>query len=118
MGEVTAVDLENKTLTVDFYNIGTVTLKGDQLLSLDLGYAITCHKAQGSTIPYLIYCLDYSHFIMLNRQQAYTGITRAKKRGVLIMETKAFNRAVRTNHVVHKRTFLYHFMVGELSIEE
>lgn len=118
MGEVTAVDLENKAITVDFYNIGTVTLKGDQLLSLDLGYAITCHKAQGSTIPYLIYCLDYSHFIMLNRQQAYTGITRAKKRGVLIMETKAFNRAVRTNHVVHKRTFLYHFMVGELSIEE
>ena len=55
---------------------------------------------------------------MLNRQQAYTGITRAKKRGVLIMETKAFNRAVRTNHVVHKRTFLYHFMVGALSIEE
>lgn len=53
---------------------------------------------------------------MLNRQQAYTGITRAKKQAVLIIETKAFNRAVRTNHVVHKRTFLYHFLVGELEI--
>ena len=67
-------------------------------------------------IPYLIYCLDYSHFVMLNRQQAYTGITRAKKQAVLIIETKASNRAVRTNHVVHKRTFLYHFLVGELPI--
>jgi exodeoxyribonuclease V alpha subunit len=116
MGEVVEVDKENNKIVVDFYNIGLVEVKGKNLDNLDLGYAITCHKAQGSTIPYLIYCLDYSHFVMLNRQQAYTGITRAKKQAVLIIETKAFNRAVRTNHVVHKRTFLYHFLVGELEI--
>lgn len=116
MGEIVEIDIENKKVVVDFYNIGLVEMKGKNLDNLDLGYAITCHKAQGSTIPYLIYCLDYSHFVMLNRQQAYTGITRAKKQAVLIIETKAFNRAVRTNHVVHKRTFLYHFLVGELEI--
>lgn len=116
MGEVVEVDKENNKIVVDFYNIGLVEVKGKNLDNLDLGYAITCHKAQGSTIPYLIYCLDYSHYVMLNRQQAYTGITRAKKEAVLIIETKAFNRAVRTNHVVHKRTFLYHFLVGELPI--
>ena len=114
MGEVLEVNMTERYIVVDFYNIGVVRLKGDALKNLDLGYAITCHKAQGSTIPYLIYCVDYSHFVMLNRQQVYTGITRAKKHEVLIIETKAFNRAVRTNHVVHKRTFLYHFLVNEL----
>ena len=114
MGEVIEVDATNKQIVVDFYNIGEVVMKGDMLNNIALGYSITCHKGQGSTIPYVIYCIDYSHFIMLNRQQLYTGITRAKKHCILIAETKALNKAIRTNHVVHKRTFLYHFLCGNL----
>lgn len=114
MGEVISVDVEEKTIIVDFYNIGEVTLDGDDLKAIDLGYAITTHKSQGSGIPYLIYCVDYSHFTMLNREQAYTGITRAKKKCTFIFETKALNRAIRTSNIKHKRTFLYHMLLDEL----
>ena len=114
MGEVISIDKDNNKAVIDFYNIGEVELSGEDLKNLDLGYAITCHKSQGSTIPYLIYCLDYSHYVMLNRQQAYTGITRAKKKAIFIIETKAFNRAVRTSKISQKRNFLYHFLTGYL----
>lgn len=114
MGEVISIDIENETMVIDFYNIGEVEVSGKDLESVDLGYAITTHKSQGSGIPYLIYCVDYSHFTMLNREQSYTGLTRAKKRATFVFETKALNRAIRTSNIKHKRTFLYHMLLGEI----
>ena len=118
MGEIISLDAENKSIVVDFYNIGEVELKGKDLDNIDLGYAITVHKAQGSTIPYMVGCLDSTHYVMLKRQLFYTLISRAKKRGTLIVETKAMNRAIRTNDVIQKRTFLYFFLTGELPLEK
>ena len=109
------VNKEQQTLLVDFYNIGQVLVKGESLKSIELAYAISCHSAQGSGFPYLIYCVDYTHFSLLTRQQVYTGITRAKKRATFIFETRALNRAIRTNHIVHKRTFLYSFLTNEIN---
>ena len=68
----------------------------------------------GSTLPYLIYCIDNTHYVMLNRQQVYTGITRAKKKATFIFETKALNSAIRTSKIKYVNTFLYHFLVGDL----
>ena len=114
MGEVISVDMEESKLVIDFYNIGEVEISGKDLQAIELGYAITTHKSQGSTIPYVVSCIDYSHFVMLNRQQVYTMITRAKKKEIFIFETRALNKAIKTNNVVNKRTFLYFFLVGEL----
>lgn len=114
MGEVISIDKDNNKAVIDFYNIGEVELSGEDLKNLDLGYAITCHKSQGSTIPYTICCIDYSHYVMLNRQLFYTLITRAKKRCVLITETKAMNRAVKNNVIRYINSFLYHFLIGSL----
>ena len=114
MGEVISVDSNESRLVIDFYNIGEVVIEGKALDSIELGYAITTHKSQGSTIPYVVSCVDYSHYVMLNRQQIYTMITRAKKKEIFIFETRALNRAIKTNNVVTKRTFLYFFLTGEL----
>ena len=114
MGEVISVDSNESRLVIDFYNIGEVVIDGKALDSIELGYAITTHKSQGSTIPYVVSCVDYSHYVMLNRQQIYTMITRAKKKEIFIFETRALNRAIKTNNVVTKRTFLYFFLTGEL----
>lgn len=116
VGEVIKVDSENKMITVEFDGRGIVDIEGKALDSLDLGYAISVHKSQGSTLPYTICCLDYSHFVMLNRQLLYTMVTRAKKKEVLIVESKALTKAVRTNNVVHKQTFLFHFLTGDLEV--
>ena len=114
MGEVISVDSNENRLIIDFYNIGMVMIEGKALNNIELGYAITTHKSQGSTIPYVISCIDYSHYVMLNRQQVYTMITRAKKKEVFIFETRALNSAIRTNNVVTKRTFLYFFLTDKL----
>ena len=115
VGEVIEVNEDQHSLLIDFYNIGIVEVDGEQLKSIELGYVITTHSAQGSGYPYLIYCVDYTHFSLLTREQIYTGITRAKKRCTLICETKALNRAIRTSNVKHKRTFLYSLLIGEIN---
>lgn len=113
VGEVLAINKEDNSLIADFGR-GEVEIKGAALNELDLGYAISTHKSQGSTLPYLIYCIDNTHYVMLNRQQVYTGITRAKKKATFIFETKALNSAIRTSKIKYVNTFLYHFLVGDL----
>ena len=113
VGEVVEV-IDETSVVVDFYNIGKVIVKDQQLQQLALGYAITVHKLQGSTIPYVIGCVDYSHFTMLNKQLVYTLMSRAKNELRFIFETNALLKAISTNNVSTKRTFLYHFLCGEL----
>ena len=115
MGEVVDINHEEGTVTVDFYNRGEKVFGEEEIQSLALGYAVTCHKCQGSTVPYLIYCIDYSHYTMLNKEQVYTGITRAKKKCSFIFETKALNKAITTSGVKYKRTFLYPILMGEIA---
>ena len=113
IGEVVEI-IDDKNVIVDFYNVGQVLLKEKQLRHIALGYAITVHKLQGSTIPYVIGCVDYSHYTMLNRQLVYTLMSRAKYELRFIFETNALLKAISTNKVSTKRTFLYHFLIGEL----
>lgn len=115
MGEVVEVGYDY--LIIDFYNIGEVTVRGSQLEQIALGYAITVHKSQGSTIPYTIFALDYTHYSMLTRQLVYTGLTRAKNKCTMIFETGALFQAIKTNKIVEKDTFLYYFLTEELEIE-
>ena len=115
MGEVVDINHEEGTVTVDFYNRGEKVFGEEEIQSLALGYAVTCHKCQGSTVPYLVYCIDYSHYTMLNKEQVYTGITRAKKKCSFIFETKALNKAITTSGVKYKRTFLYPILMGEIA---
>ena len=113
MGEVIDI-INDETILVDFYNIGEVIIDAKQIQHIALGYAITIHKAQGSTIPYVVGAVDYTHYSMLNRQLVYTLMSRAKTKLSFIFESKALSKAISTNYVTKKRTFLYHLLVGEL----
>lgn len=113
MGEVIDI-INDETILVDFYNIGEVIVDAKQIQHIALGYAITIHKAQGSTIPYVVGAVDYTHYSMLNRQLVYTLMSRAKTKLSFIFESKALSKAISTNYVTKKRTFLYHLLVGEL----
>ena len=113
MGEVTDI-IDDDTIVVDFYNIGEVIIDAKQLEHIALGYAITIHKAQGSTIPYVVGVLDYTHYSMLNRQLVYTLMSRAKTKMSFVFESKALAKAISTNYVTKKRTFLYHMLIGEI----
>lgn len=114
VGEVVEIDVKDQSMVVDFYNVGKVLIKGKQLQQINLGYAITVHKLQGSTIPYVVGCVDFTHYSMLNRQLVYTLMSRAKYELRFVFETNALVKAIATNKVSTKRTFLYHFLCGLL----
>ena len=73
-----------------------------ELDEITLAYATTIHKAQGSEFPIVVIPLLMTHYVMLQRNLIYTGITRAKRICVLVGSTKALGIAVR-NQTVDKR---------------
>ncbi len=73
-----------------------VLWKWDELPLLDLAYAMTVHKSQGSEYPAVVLALDRSHSIMLRRNLFYTAVTRAKRFLCVIGDPVAWQRAARS----------------------
>ena len=70
-----------------------------------LAYATTIHKSQGSEYPIVVMPVLMTHYVMLQRNLIYTGVTRAKKILVIVGTKKALAMAVR-NVTVDKRNTL------------
>ena len=105
LGYIREVDTEERTLKVDFDG-KKVEYDVTELDELTLAYATTIHKAQGSEYPIVVMPVLMTHFVMLQRNLIYTGITRAKKICVLIGATKALAYAVRNVSVLKRNTSL------------
>lgn len=69
-------------------------------------YATTIHKAQGSEYPIVVMPVLMTHYVMLQRNLIYTGITRAKKLIVIVGTKKALGYAVRNVTVTARNTKL------------
>ena len=78
MGIVRQIDEYARTLTVEFDEHRRVTYSFDQTSELELAYAITIHKSQGSEYPAVIMPLLGGPRMLFNRNLLYTGVTRAK----------------------------------------
>jgi exodeoxyribonuclease V alpha subunit len=68
-----------------------------ELDEVSLAYAITIHKSQGSEFPAVVIPLATQHYLLLQRNLVYTGVTRGKRLVVLIGQKKALAIAVRNN---------------------
>ena len=66
-------------------------------VEISLAYAITIHKSQGSEFPAVVIPLATQHYMLLQRNLIYTGITRCKRLLVLIGQKKALGIAVRND---------------------
>lgn len=105
IGVVERVDLEDRALFVRFDD-RTVEYDSTELDELVLAYATTIHKAQGSEYPIVVMPVLMTHYVMLQRNLIYTGITRAKKGLVIVGTKKALAMAVRTVTVTKRNTKL------------
>ncbi len=101
VGRILSVDMENRELHVLFEG-RSVKYDASELDELALAYATTIHKAQGSEYPVVVMPMMMTHYVMLQRNLLYTGVTRAKKGMVLVGTAKAIRYAVR-NVTVHRR---------------
>lgn len=106
IGTIKHIYPKEKIVVIDFKGIGTLAIQRGNINALQLGYAITCHSAQGSEMDYVIIGLDNLAWTMLSRQWVYTAITRAKKVCVLCCEASALARATTYNDIIIKRTHL------------
>ena len=105
IGIVEAVDLEDRNLTVNFDG-RRVDYDVSELDELVLAYATTIHKSQGSEYPIVVMPVLMSHYVMLQRNLIYTGITRAKKILVIVGAKKALSYAIRNVTVERRNTML------------
>ncbi len=93
VGRVVAIDEEEGEVTLEFdgrrvnYDIGDL----DEVI---LAYAMTIHKSQGSEYPAVIIPLHTQHYMMLQRNLLYTGVTRGKKLVVVVGSKKALEMAI------------------------
>lgn len=115
LGIITEINTYKRTITVKFNNKDEIIIPKKHLPEIWLGYAITTHKLQGSSSPYIICGLDYSHYKLLNKEMVYTMLTRAKKYCILCAENKALRMAIRTSSVKVKQTFLCNFLKSAIS---
>lgn len=105
LGYIHDVNMEDRTLIVDFD--GTlVEYEVSDLDELSLAYANSIHKSQGSEYPIVVMPILMNHYVMLQRNLIYTGITRAKKICVLIGSTKALAYAIHNMTVLKRNTKL------------
>lgn len=105
IGVINHVDMEERELTVNFDG-REVVYDVSELEELTLAYATTIHKSQGSEYPIVVMPFTMSHYVMLQRNLLYTGVTRAKKILVLIGEKKAVFYAVRNGRMAERNTRL------------
>lgn len=105
IGTVELVDLQERTLKVNF-DQHIIEYEASELDELVHAYATTIHKAQGSEYPIVVMPVLMNHYVMLQRNLIYTGITRAKKVLVIVGTRKALSYAVRNVTVTKRNTFL------------
>ncbi len=116
IGSIKSVDLEERELTVVF-DSREVVYDVSELDELVLAYATTIHKSQGSEYPIVVMPVLMSHFVMLQRNLIYTGVTRAKKVMVIVGTKKALAYAI-SNVTVHKRNTLLELRLRDTSLPE
>lgn len=96
IGRIVKINTEERDVLVNFDG-KVAAYDYNDLDELVLAYATSVHKAQGSEFPAIVMPIMIQHFILLQRNLLYTGITRGKKLVVLVGTRKALSIAIRNN---------------------
>ncbi len=108
VGIIEAISKEDQTVSVRFDH-REVVYEFSQLDEINLSYAVSIHKYQGSESPCIVMPIHTHHFKLLCRNLLYTGVTRAKKLVVLVGTKKALAIAIKNNEIEKRYTGLkYH----------
>ena len=113
IGTVAGFDSEERHVLVKFDGrvVGYPTRNLDEL---ELAYAVTIHKAQGSEFPCVVIVMHTQHFVMLQRNLLYTAITRGKQLVIVVGSRRALAIATRTETTQRRQTLLVErLQVGE-----
>ncbi len=105
IGFIQNVGVDGGKLVVTFGD-RVVYYSSQDVNDLQLAYAITIHKSQGSEFKVVIIPFTMQHYVMLQRNLAYTGLTRGRELAVFIGEKRALRKAVQTKDSLMRQTHL------------
>jgi exodeoxyribonuclease V alpha subunit len=105
IGHIIEITTEPTSIYVRFGE-EAVHFEPGELDEVQLAYAITIHKSQGSEFPAVVIPLSSQHYVLLQRNLLYTAITRGKRLVILVGERKALEMAVQRAKSAHRHTGL------------
>lgn len=85
-----------------------------QIGMLDLAYAITVHRSQGSGFKTVLFTFDYSAYMLLSKEFVYTGITRTINHCLMFVENSALHHAIKNTKSSNRKTYVADFLQGRL----
>lgn len=116
IGTVVSIDKEEKTATLKFFgNDELVEYDSTNINQLELAYATTVHKSQGSEYPVTVIIADMSQYIMLQKQLFYTAVTRSKKACIVVGTEEAIRIMVTTRSRDVRHSFLRERLIEKYS---
>jgi exodeoxyribonuclease V alpha subunit len=105
IGQIAKIDPDERELLITFDG-RDVAYGFNELDEVSLAYAITIHKSQGSEFPAVVIPMATQHFLLLQRNLIYTGLTRGKSFVVLVGQRKALSLAVRNSQAAERHSAL------------
>ena len=99
MGHIIFIDKSSKKLTVEMDDNRVIDYTLEDLDNLELAYAITIHKSQGSEFKSVIIPMFDGYRLLQTRNLLYTAITRAKENIVLVGDKNVMNNMIRNNTI-------------------
>lgn len=118
VGFIKTISPEDKELVISFDD-RDVSYEFDELDEVVLAYACTIHKSQGSEYTAVVIPVMMQHFMMLQRNLIYTGVTRGKKLVILVGQKKALSIAVKGKKQNKPRySKLKEWLIGTVSISD
>jgi exodeoxyribonuclease V alpha subunit len=105
VGRIRAIDEREGELTIDFDG-RFVVYDLNELDEVSLAFSLSIHKSQGSEYPAVLIPLHTQHFVMLQRNLLYTGVTRGKRLVVLVGSRQALEMAVKRQDTARRCTAL------------
>ena len=94
IGFIQSIDLDENLIIINYDN-KMVEYDKSELDEIDLAYAISIHKSQGSEYPVVVTPITTQHYTLLERNLVYTGVTRGKKMVILLGQKKVLYMAVK-----------------------
>ena len=111
IGRISSIDEEAKEVTV-IIDDREVTYDYSDLDEIVHAYAVSIHKSQGSEYPVVVIPILTQHYVLLQRNLLYTGVTRGKKLVVIVGTKKAMAIAVKNNKTEKRYTLLQQRLIG------
>jgi exodeoxyribonuclease V alpha subunit len=105
IGRITKIDQENQELLISFDG-RDVPFDYSDLDEIVLAYAVSVHKSQGSEYPAVIIPILTQHYVLLQRNLIYTGVTRGRKLVVMVGTKRALAIGVRNDKTQKRYTYL------------